>query len=185
MVFIMKVLSFKNLRKANKVYVVLIVFALFIAVFYGNTLQNGFILDDRLTIEQNPYVHSLQYLPKVITGCVWEGSFGTCEGAEHYRPVLSLSYLLTWQISQNPGMFHLLNLLYYFAVVALVFLLGKTLTNSTTFSFFAAFLFLIHPINNEVVNWISATSELTFAIFTLLTVIYYFRYRKQDSSTVG
>jgi len=179
----MKLLPRQNLRKINRTYVALAVFAVLVFAFYGNTLQNGFILDDRLTIEQNPFAHSLKYLPKVVTGCVWEGSSGTCEGAEHYRPVLSLSYLVTWQISQSPSVFHFLNLVYYFLVVTLVFFLGKTITNNWTFSFFAALLFLIHPIHTEVVNWISATSELTFAIFTLLTVMYYIRYRRGGPRT--
>ena len=42
-----------------------------------------------------------------------------------------------------------------------------------------AILFIVHPVNNEVANWPVAISELTFAIFTLLAVISYIKYRKK------
>ena len=170
-------ISFAKKNKDN--YIALAVFAVFIAVFYGNTLFNGFVLDDKMVIEENQYVQSLQYAPKVITGCIWESKLGECKGNTlHYRPIQSLSYLLTYQISSKPWFFHLVNLLYFLIAVYLVFILIKLITKNFKISFLTALIFLIHPINSEVVNWISAVSELTFAIFILLTIIFYIKYRK-------
>jgi len=155
-----------------------------ILLFYGNTLFNGFVLDDRAVIVENPYVQSLQYLPKVVTGCIWEVQLGGCEGTTlHYRPVLSLSLLLTWQISSQPWIFHLVNLLYFYAVVSLLFIVIKTLTKNRVLAFLTALLFLVHPINNESVSWISAASDLTAAFFFLLTLLLYVQYRKQSTRT--
>lgn len=166
----------------NREKTALLVFGLLIAVFYGNTLFNGFILDDRPVIKDNIYIQSLDQLPKVITGCIWEHALGGCKGKTlHYRPIQSLSYILTWQISSSPWVFHLVNLLYFFAVVFLVFAVAKQLTRNLQIALFAALLFLAHPINSEVVNWVSAVSELTFAIFVLLTILFYAKYRQEDS----
>ena len=178
----------ENLIKlaAQKQWLVFVFFAVVIGVFYGNTLRNGFIYDDVQIVPNNPYIQSLKYLPKVVTGCMWEHTYyDQCKGrALYYRPVHTLSYILTYQISSSPWFFHLVNLAYFFAVVSLLFILGKILTKNFILSFVAAFLFLIHPINSESVNWIAAVPELTFAIFTLLSVIFYIKHRQEKNANI-
>lgn len=171
-----------SLGNINKEYLALAVFTILIGVFYGNTLSNGFILDDQVVVAENIYIQSLRYLPKVVTGCIWEYALGGCKGETlHYRPIHNLSYLLTYQISSEAWFFHLVNLLYFLIIVFLIFVLIKLITKNFTLSFLTALFFLIHPVNNEVVNWIAAVSELTFAIFVLLTLIFYIKYRHTDS----
>lgn len=173
----------QTLNKVNKTYLVLAIFAVLIAVFYGATLQNGFVYDDKQQVQENRYVQSLRYLPKVVTGCTWEYAFGQCKDrALYYRPVQSLSYLLTYQISSAPWVFHLANLLYFLAVVFLIFLLAKALGFHDLFAFVAALLFLVHPINSEAVNWIAAVPDLTLALFALLSTIFFISHRKAASS---
>ena len=162
----------------NKNYLVLALFAVLIAVFYGNTLFNGFVLDDRKVVEENVYVHSLKYLPKVITGCIWEYTNGGCAGKTlHYRPVNSLSFLITYQISSQPWFFHLVNLVYFFSIVSLLFFFVRLVTRNTLLAFFTSLIFLVHPVNSEVVNWISAVPDLTVILFCLLNLIFYAQYR--------
>lgn len=167
----------------KKEYLAIIVFALLIAIFYGNTLNNDFAHDDIGQIVDNQYIHSMEYLPKVITGCIWESAMGGCKDrTDYYRPFQNLSYLLTYQISSEPWIFHLVNLFYFFIVVYLVFALVKTITNNFLLSFVSALVFLINPINNEVVNWISAVPELVSGIFILLSTIFYIKFRKTSSN---
>jgi len=169
--------------KIKKEYLALLIFAVFIGIFYGNTLKNGFIYDDIHQVVENIYIHSLSYLPKVVTGCMWEHAFGQCKGrAIYYRPVHTLSYLLTYQISANPWIFHLVNLIYFFISISLIFVLAKILTNNFVFSFVTAFIFLIHPINSETVNWIASVPELTLTIFVLLSTIFYIKYRETNAT---
>jgi hypothetical protein len=166
-------------NKKTKDYFAFIALAVLVILFYGNTLRNGFIYDDFQQVVENDYVHSLKYLPKVVTGCIWEHAFGGCKGrAIYYRPVQSLSYLLTYQISSKAWFFHLVNLLYFFLVVVLVFVLAKMLTENFVFAFIVSLLFLVHPINAEVVNWIAAVPELTLAIFALAATIFYIKFRQ-------
>jgi len=176
--------SFITLRLSdwNKNYLILAVFIVLIVLFYGNTLLNdGFVFDDVIQIENNPYVHSLQYLPKAVTSCQWEYSNKGCEGRTlYYRPTFFVSTILTWQISPNPWAFHLVNLLYFLFIVYLIFLVAKTITKDGRLSFIAALVFLIHPIHTETVNWIAASTELTAAMFILLTVLFYAKYRQSN-----
>ena len=167
--------------KIKKEWAVIAIFIALVAMFYGSTLKNGFVYDDKQMIVENEYIHSMEYLPKVVTGCMWESAYGQCKGRSlYYRPMQSLSYLLTYQISSDPWIFHLVNLIYFTIIVSLIFFLTKILTNNFLFSFFASLIFLIHPINSEVVNWASAVPELTLAIFALLSTIFYIKYRETE-----
>lgn len=172
----------KKILRYKKEILGFLSFTLLIGLFYGDTLKNGFIHDDIGQVVENEYIQSLRYLSKVVTGCIWEDALGGCKGrTTYYRPIHNLSYILTYQISSGPFIFHLVNLLYFLIAVLSVFLLSQTITKNFTFSFISALLFLVHPINNEVVNWIAAVPELAFVIFISLATVFYIRYRETDS----
>ena len=170
------------LYKIGKQYFVLAAFTAVIFVFYGNTLLNGFVLDDRPVIQDNTYIQSLRYLPKVITGCIWEHAIGGCKGLSlHYRPLHNLSYLLTWQISSSPWAFHAVSLLQFLTAAYLIFWLVKLLTKKDFLAFLTALIWIINPINNEVANWNSAVPARLLVIFVSLALIYYLKYRAAPS----
>lgn len=166
------------LIKIRKECFVLAVLALLIFAFYGNTLYNGFVHDDVAQVQDNDYVHSFGHLPKVVTGCVWEHEFRGCQGLFYYRPLQNLSYLFTYQISPSAGFFHFVNLVYFLIAAFLVFRLVKIITENFAISFLTALIFIVHPINNEVIDWVSSVPELLYVIFVLLTVIFFIKYRQ-------
>ena len=170
----------KFFKKHKQDLLILLVFIIGVGIFYGNTLRNGFVYDDHQQVEQNAYVHSLNNLPKIILGCNLQST--NCATSYFYRPLQILSYMLTYQISPKPWIFHLANLVYFTIAVFLVFILVKLLTKSYFVSFLSAFIFLIHPINSEVVNWIATVTEIIYVIFVLLAVIFYFLYRSKQKS---
>lgn len=166
--------------KYTKELLITLVIILGVALFYGNTLQNGFIHDDHGQVVDNTYIQSFQYLPKIITGCIWESAVGNCKETYYYRPTQTLSYMLTYQISSQPWIFHLLNLTYYAAIICLIFVLVKLLTKNTFISFLSALIFLIHPLNSEVVNWVATVPELLYTISVLSATIFYLLYRQKN-----
>lgn len=166
-------------KKLTREQCATIFFAVLVFLFYGNTLQNGFVQDDISQVEKNIYLRSIKNIPKVFTSCIWEYANKGCKGRTfYYRPFHYLSYFLVYQLSPEPWIFHLANLTYFLLAVYLVFLLAKKLTNSFAFAFTSALIFLIHPINSEVVNWVSAGSEIIYVIFSLSTLIFYVQYRQ-------
>lgn len=167
--------------KYVKDLIIVFVFIFGVALFYGNTLQNGFVFDDHAQIEKNRFIQSIDYLPKVMTGCIWESTLGNCR-VHYYRPLQSLSYLLTYQISSQPWVFHLVNLIYFTISIFLVYLFVKLLTKNLAISILSAFIFLIHPINSETVNWLATVPELLYTIFTLSATICFFRYRQSKNT---
>src|ERR1035437_8545160 len=88
---------------------------------YVNTLFNDFVYDDHFQVVGNPYVHSFRYLRQIFTTTVW--SFQGAQGATNYfRPMMTLGYLLTYQIAgATPFSFHLVSLVLNGLAVWLVF----------------------------------------------------------------
>lgn len=146
------------------------VFLFITLVFYGNTLSNGFVHDDVWAIEKNPQLASWGNLAKVLTGCLVEEALGGCkEGGIYYRPVLSLTQLITFQVLPEPWFFHLMQLVYVW-LVAIAGYRFFTLFLPRVHALFGVVFFLAHPINTEVVNWVSSASEPLVGSWLLLTL---------------
>jgi len=171
-----------KLTSKQQTLLALVVFAVIVAAFYGNTLGNGFVYDDNPQIVENPYVQSFSYLHKVVSGCAWESVLGTCDGAYHYRPIQNLSFLLTYQVSSAPWLFHLVNIIYFYLLVALVFLLFRLITRNTLLAFFTALIFSVHPLAVEAVNWIVALVELLYGVLAISSIYFYVQYRNKKNN---
>jgi Tfp pilus assembly protein PilF len=135
---------------------------------YANSLTNGFVYDDEQQILQNPYIKSWHFLPQIFGTTVW--SFVGAAGlTNYYRPLMTFSYLLLWQIfGDMPFGFHLLNVVVNGAVVLLVFYAGLALFRDRRVAWVAAALFAVHPVHTEAVNWIAGLPDLEATFFFLL-----------------
>src|SRR5713101_9519416 len=78
---------------------------------YVNTLASGLVYDDYPQLVENPYVRSLHYLREIFSTTVW--SFQGTQGiTNYYRPLMTLGYLICYQLfGPLPYGFHLANIL--------------------------------------------------------------------------
>lgn len=173
---------FRNLLKSDRyIYIALVVAAL---IFYGNTLQNGFVHDDVWQVEQNAVIKDLGNIPRVFTGCIAEEMLGGCKNIGfYYRPTQALVYLLVSQFSGQPWLFHLVNVLLGGVAGILVYRFLLLLFKIRLPALAGAVIFLTHPVNSEVFNWVSALPEILSAVFILLTFIFYLRFLEKRKSS--
>jgi tetratricopeptide (TPR) repeat protein len=135
---------------------------------YLNTLPNDFVYDDTTQVVRNPYLQSFHHLREIFTTPVWS-FLGGDYARNYYRPLMSLGYLLCYQVSgPHPLAFHLVNLLLNLLVVLLLFLVTWRMFEDRRVAFLAAALFALHPIHSESVAWIAAVTDLELAFFYLL-----------------
>ena len=108
-----------------------------------------------------------------------------------YAPVNQLIYTVLYKIfGADPKTFHLANLFYHAINVCLVYAFVRTLLGfrerentwlvSIT-AFLTAVLFAVHPINTEVVAWVSASKVSLYVIFGLSGLLCYMRYLKSGN----
>ncbi len=175
----------KHIRSLQDVpYFWTIVVAVFSVVgfaIYSTAVGNPFIWDDFTLVTNN----------KAIQG--WGGFFQLFKGnvveqSSFYRPLQMFSYLLDYQIwSLNPRGFHLTSIALHIATAISFGWLVSLLVKDRWIAVLAGLLFLVHPVHNEAVVYISGRADPLMALFAILSAALYVRFdqRGQKADAVG
>lgn len=139
------------------------------ALAYGNTLKNGFVLDDDVVFLQNRYVQEgISAIPDILSHGFLYG-FNE-RNDQSYRPLVLIDFAIQKSFfGNNPTVLHFFNVLYFSLLCCLLFYFLKQLfrKSSPWIAFFITLLFVLHPIHTEVVANIKGRDELIHAIFLL------------------
>jgi tetratricopeptide (TPR) repeat protein len=153
------------------VYVISLLVLTFIVFF--NSLHNFFItnLDDSL------YIAAADNLKHLTSTDLHTMFFTFIAGNYHPLAILSLTIDFSFH-GQNAFPFHLINLLFHLANVALVFWFIYLLLKRVEAAFIVALFFAIHPMHVESVAWISERKDVLYTFFFLASLIAYLIYMK-------
>jgi protein O-mannosyl-transferase len=140
---------------------------------YSNSFQVPLLLDDELTIGNNPSIHHLRNLGAVLSPDV----FTTAS-----RPLLNLTFALNYAGSgQNVWGYHALNLAVHVAAALVLFgLVRRTLLTADVservraaalpLGALIAAVWALHPLQTESVTYLSQRAESLMGLFYLLTL---------------
>ena len=150
------------------------VIALAVALTYANSLQGPFILDDNAAIVQNQQIRQLSRPSAVL--------LPEAESPVAGRPLVSLSFALNYAAGGlDVRGYHAVNIAIHLVCALLIFgLVRRTLEfprvrrhvggSSINLAFAAALLWAVHPLNSEVVDYVTQRSESMMAAFYLSTL---------------
>ncbi|MBC7775867.1 MAG: tetratricopeptide repeat protein [Phycisphaerae bacterium] len=100
----------------------------------------------------------------------------------NYQPLSVLSYAIDFSIFKlKPSAYHIINLLFHIANIFLVFKLFKKMQMSNVVCYTVAILFAIHPTRVESIAWIAERKDVMYAMFYLLSIIYYLKFREEKN----
>jgi tetratricopeptide (TPR) repeat protein len=104
-----------------------------------------------------------------------------------YQPLASLSFAVEYHFfGENAFVHHFTNLLLHLInVIILYWLLGKIFAQKPLLVLFVTTVFAFHPLQTEVVGWISTRSTLMYAGFFFLSCIYYINYLTGENNKVA
>lgn len=150
-------------------------------LLYGNTLVNGFVLDDKGIITQNRFtVQGFGGIPELLTTSYWEG-IGV--NVRSYRPLAPVTFAIeTGLWGAQPAASHLVNLLICIGTGLLMFAFLKRLTARASFEIPSAWLlaatllFMAHPVHTEVVANVKGRDSMLEFFFLLLSAHYLLRF---------
>ena len=133
---------------------------LLVVLIYWPSLHFPFQFDDYNVIVNNPAVHSV--------AAWWQSMPGI-------RPLLKLSYALSWHGAADPAAFRALNIALHALNALLVWRILTELARRRSLPavvpLLAAALFALHPIQTEAVTYISSRSVTLMAFFYLLSLL--------------
>ncbi len=159
----------------------------FLASFvYIQDLRFDFILDDIPLILMNESIASWRNWKTAFTTHIFavkNPALPLGIAAIHYRPVYKLWQMLNEQLfgSVLPW-WHLTSILLHVAVTLLVYQVGIKLLKEHWTAALAALLFAFHPIHVESVAYVTASTDLLVALFSLVSFLAYFRFREEGGS---
>ncbi len=155
--------------------------AVLASLAYGNSLQNGFVLDDQMLITQNWEIRNLSELPRVFTRESRRSVPLPSDRGVTHRPVRTAVLAVEYYFfGRHPAGYRTVNILLHILNGALVFMLLRTLLGRPWPALFAAALFIVHPIQTEAVAYIAGQRDVLFTTFYLLGVLSFVRYRATD-----
>lgn len=150
--------------------------ALFVVSFatFAPCLSGPFLFDDRLLIEGNYKVHSFAHWYQWITSTIWDTNYDPSKNASNmlfWRPLVLASFALDWQTGAgSPVIFHCTNLVIHATNVLLVWMLFRQWFVRGLAILLAA-VFALHPVQSEVVCWISGRGD-SLCFFGLLVALH-------------
>jgi protein O-mannosyl-transferase len=183
--------------KKNEEVAVFIAFLIIGLAVYANSFGNQFFWDDNDEIVNNVYVQHFD-VGKMFSENMIAGAGMT---TNYYRPVLLLTYAIDYKIwGLNSFGFNLVDILLHilnaWLIFVLLYFLLSLLKNFNTprpaaaavhpsrevnifwLAFLPALIFLVHPLNTEVVDYVSARADSLFSFFLLLALIFYFNFSR-------
>lgn len=168
-------------------------FYIFIAVatVFGNSLRNGFVWDDTTFIVGNRVYQEFD-LQRIF--------FSLANGVEYF-PLRDISLSLDYAVwGENSFGFHLTNLVLYFFNAVIVYFLSFDIEyllsqrNQRNFAqeklkvsfvpLFATFLFIVHPIHCEVVNFITQRNALLSGMFFFMSCYLFLKFMNGDKKRI-
>lgn len=163
----------------NKYYIILLTIILLV---FGNTLFNGYNLDDNLVTQKHVLTSKgLSSINKIFSQSYYSNNADLGFG---YRPIVLLSFAIEHQfLGENAKTSHFINLILYAIAVLLLFKLFLSYTGEKGFllAFLASILFAVHPIHSEVVASIKNRDEILAFLFLMLSALSIEKYLKKNS----
>ena len=155
----------------------------FTLLIYGNTIPNGYSVDDEIVVNNNKTIQKgLWAIPEIFTTYYVSNS----EHSYGYRPIAKASFAVEYFLwGFNPHLSHLVNIIIYFLCCLFSYLIFKVLfrmnEGNSLFLKIATILFICHPVHTEAVASLKNREELLcylFGIISTFLIFQYFRRKK-------
>ena len=145
-------------------------------IFYSNSINHGYALDDGLVLSENKFVkQGIDGIGDILTHDSFYGTIGDAANLTggRYRPLSLISFAIEYEMFGNsPVVFHFFNVLFYAITSILIysFLRRHVFKQNQLNALCASLLFIIHPIHTEVVANIKSRDEILSFAYLLLTL---------------
>lgn len=152
-----------------------LLFFLIIAFFiYRNSLHNPFIWDDQYLIIENHFIKSFKYIFEIFKHHLYYSSAGV---SNFYRPLQTFSLMIDYTLFKgNPLGYHSINILFHVSCAFVTYLLIALVSKRRVVGFLVGLIFLVHPANSTVVDYISSRADSMATLFVLLSVFLFTLY---------
>jgi signal peptidase I len=152
----------------------LLILAAISFAIYANSIPGSFVVDDFERWQSTAWIDG-RPLATVI------GRSLNPTGATLYRPVPQALHAIDYRLwGTDASGFHVTNIILHTLAGWLVYLIGLTLLKKRAPAMIGALLFATHPVHTEAVTYIAGRTDLTVALFALLSFLLFLKARPPE-----
>lgn len=163
-------------RTFNRDHIALMAVFILAFLLYGNTIRNGYSLDDTYVTQNNFKVQKgFAGIPEIFTSRYVDEE-GNAFG---YRPVAMVTFAIEYELwGQNPHMSHFINVVLYALILLFLFKILRKIFKKKHILYLLAvvLLFAAHPIHTEVVASLKNRETLLSFLFSLAAIICFLKW---------
>ena len=149
---------------------------------YSSGVSHPFHYDDLHSIRDNPHLRSVENIPQFFYRTDF---FSADPRGRMYRPLVLVSYAFNYGLDKlQVESYHWFNMGVHALNSALVIAVGRLFLSGLWPPLVAGLIFALHPINSEVVSYISSRSESLCALFFLTSFLCYACARRAERWSV-
>ena len=131
-----------------------------ILAVYLPMLGGGFVWDDHLLVVGNQLTDSLANIPAMFQTDLWGATPVPDPKPGYYRPLMLVDLALTRAVGGlDPRLHHVHNLIWHGTAVVLLLMLLERITKDPIAATLGAAVFALHPVQIEVVGFVSARND--------------------------
>ncbi len=139
-------------------------------LIYTSSLYNPFMMDDYVQILGNEAIQSLKNITSLFLSSSMSSGGGVNSLGIYYKPLMSSYYALVWNFfGTDPFYYHLPMLIIHILSSWLVYTFSKAFLAKIP-ALTLGLLFLIHPVNSEIVLYIADAQDIFYFFFGLLSL---------------
>ena len=164
----------------------LVLFAVPVIFIYADTLTGPFIFDDKIHIQENPHIRISRISFNELAAAAFKSRI-------HSRPVAYISFALNYYLhGDNVVGYRLLNvIIHIISGILLYFFIRMTFrtpalqswnTNARWISFFAAAIWMVHPLQTQSISYIVQRMNSLAALFYILSFLFYVHFRMNSQT---
>jgi 4-amino-4-deoxy-L-arabinose transferase-like glycosyltransferase len=165
-------------KQLGKYYLIL---AFVVALVFGNTLFNGYNMDDHLVTQNHKYTSKgISAIKDILSSNYYSNNVDI---NFDYRPLVHISFALEHQFfGEHALVSHLINLVLYLLTILLLFKLCLKWfgVNNIDAALLTSLIFAVHPIHTEAVASIKNRDELLALLFGLFAVYSVMKYLTEN-----
>ncbi len=147
----------------------LLILVLLTAAAYSGLWNAGFVWDDVPLIVQNQALVEAS-VGTLFTNDLWGETGAGAVASGYFRPLVLLSFMVDRLLfGLSPAGYHFHSLVWHLVAVCALYRLMRPLGGATG-ALVGATFFALHPVQSEVVSWISARNDLMAAAFGFMAL---------------
>ena len=179
--------SYLNIKTQSGKISIIILISVFCFIFYGNSIPNGYALDDYIMITHNQFTQKgIKGIPEICKFDSWAGAVPNIKmvWGGRYRPLSLITFAFEYQFfGENPHLSHYINILLLIVTALLLYLILSKIfsenifkNNAIDFPLIATLLFIAHPVHTEVITNIKGRDEILALAGSLAATIYVLKF---------